>query len=166
MVGDQIGYLDFWVRTKLPAWPPCQYIKSSANITMRTAEEQLLGCLQEFLLLLRAGHWVEPSHSDDPLDRVSRSIIGVRVCPQNTAEVCFKPVLFSRLQLVASLIDTVAFYGARYLHLYSHIHSGERIVAALEVSKYPTDFGVCTHQYSPETTLFCLSKGRFVKVLM
>ena len=125
-----------------------------------TAKEQLLRRIQELVLLLRARDRVEPPHAYDPLDRLTRPVVRVRVRPQHAAQVCLQPMLLGRFQLVASLVYAVALDCARNLYLHAHVDAGEGIVAATLISQ---DVGLmyvlCAHQYRPEMTLFCLSWG-------
>lgn len=99
---------------------------------MLTSKEQALCSIQKLVLGLSVGDGVEATDADNLLDGITGTVIGVRVGAQDAAQICFKPVLFRRLELVTTLVDAVAFYGARNLDLDAHIETGEGIVTAVE----------------------------------
>lgn len=82
------------------------------------------------MLGLGAGNRVESPDTHDLSDGLAASVVGIRVCAENTAEVCFEPKFVGRLSFFAPLVNAVAFYGAREGGVYAHVDAGEGIVAA------------------------------------
>lgn len=75
---------------------------------------------------------VEATDANNLLDRVPGAVIGVRVGAQDAAQIRFEPVFVGSFELVTTLVDAVAFYGARNLDLDAHVEAGKGIVAAVE----------------------------------
>jgi hypothetical protein len=63
----------------------------SRNRRMITSEEQLLGCLEEFVLGFGVGYWIEPPDAHNLPDGVTTSVVCKRVRPKNAAQICFQP---------------------------------------------------------------------------
>jgi hypothetical protein len=128
----------------------------------RTAEEQALCCVEELVLALGARNGVESAHANNLLDGVAGAVVGVRVGAQDAAEVRLQPELVCGYALVAALVDAIALDGAGNVDLHAHVQARESIVAAVLLSAIAVPrqlMLVLAYQYSPDTTLFCLSCG-------
>lgn len=101
---------------------------------MHTTEEQMLCRIKEAVLCLGVRDRIETPDAYDLLDGIARAVVCVRVCAQNTAEIRLQPMFLGCFQLVAALIDTVALYCARDLHLNTHVQSRKGVIAACSIS--------------------------------
>lgn len=79
---------------------------------------------------LGTGNRVETPDAHDLSDSLAASIVGIRVCAENTAEVCFEPEFVGRLSFFAPLVNAIALYGAGEGSVYAHVDAGEGIVTA------------------------------------
>lgn len=102
----------------------------SGQLGSVTPKEELLGSAEELVFGLGAGNWVEAPDTHDLSDCLAASIVGIRVCAENTAEVCFQPKFVGRLSFFAPLVDAVTLYGAGERGVYAHVDAGEGIVTA------------------------------------
>jgi hypothetical protein len=86
--------------------------------------------MKKAVLCLGICHRVESANPHDLANGVATTIIGIRVCAQNTAKVRFKPQLIRSFALLASVVYAKAVDSTWYCDMDSHVESGEGIVAA------------------------------------
>lgn len=75
---------------------------------------------------------IETADSNNLLDGITRAVVGIRISAQYAAQICLQPVFFGSLELVTTLVDAVAFDGARDLDLNAHVETREGIVTAVK----------------------------------
>lgn len=100
---------------------------------------------------------IESPHPYNLLYRVARTIVCVAVCAKYAAEICFQPMLFGSLKLIASFVDSIEFYRAGNGDLHAHVQPRKGIVAAINVSPIVKLVRAATYQYNPETMRLVLS---------
>jgi hypothetical protein len=84
------------------------------------------------MLHLRVGYRVESSNTNDFSDRITTTVVRVRICSQYPAEEGLKPQGLRSNTLIASLIDAIALQTPWYLHFDTHIEMREGIVTAAQ----------------------------------
>lgn len=82
------------------------------------------------MLGLGTGHRVETPDAHNLSDCIAASIVGIRVCAEDTTEVCFEPKFVGRLSFLAPLVNAVTLHGAGEGGVYAHVDAGEGIVTA------------------------------------
>jgi hypothetical protein len=75
---------------------------------------------------------IEAADSNNFFDSITRAVVGIRISAQYAAQICLQPVFFGSLELITTLVDTVAFDSARNLDLDAHVETRESIVTAVE----------------------------------
>ena len=105
---------------------------AGSGLRKLTSKEETFCSIEELVLGLGVCDGIEAADSNNLLDGITRAIIGVRVSAQDAAQIGLQPVFFRSLELVTTLVDTVALYGARNLDLDAHVEPGEGIVTAVE----------------------------------
>lgn len=90
---------------------------------MHTSEEELLSSVEEAVFGLGVGHGVEAADANDAPNRVAAAVVGVRVCPEDAAQIRLQPELVRCLSLLASLVNAVALDGARDRHVHAHVQA-------------------------------------------
>lgn len=85
------------------------------------------------MLGLGVCHGVESANAHYLSDRVTASIIGIRVSTKDAAEIRLQPEFVRCLALLASFVDAVAFDSTGNRDMNSHVQSRKGIVAAREV---------------------------------